>query len=254
MDMHRLAELQQTFVAPRPLTQSRPRDVELTLAGRVLVGVAVGLFAGAVIAATLLAGEARRQAENRRALVENGRTVGGDVTRLWTSGDDRRRVEYRFVVDGRAYTGRTRVSESRRRTLSVGSPIDVRYVPANPRVHDLGGTPRGGMPVWLPIVVAAGIGLAGALCLHAIRRQRQLLTDGRIAPGIVTGHQKQKTSHGTHLSLTFEFPLLSGAVAKGKAGASSKSPAVGSVITVVYDPDRPSRNRLYPMPLVRPIQ
>jgi len=248
----RLSELQHTFVAPRPLTLSRPRDVELTRAGSALVAVAVLLFAGAVVMGVLLSGEARRQAGNQQALVEQGTTAGGEVTRLWTNGDDRRRVEYRFVVDGRAYSGRTRVSEARRRSLRVGSPLAVRYLPGNPSVHDLGGTPRGGMPVGLPFLISGILAATGGLCLFAIRRQRQLLTDGRLAPGIVTGHHKQKSSHGTHESMTFEFPLLSGAVAKGKAGASKASPAVGSVICVVYDPERPSRNRIYPMPLVRP--
>jgi hypothetical protein len=110
------------------------------------------------------------------------------------------------------------------------------------------------MPWWLPLVVASAFVAAGALCLGGLRRQRQLLEDGCIAAGIVTAHHKQNTSHGTHQSLTYEFPLLSGAVAKGKAGASKRSPAVGSVVCVVYDPDRPGRNRIYPLPLVRPAQ
>jgi hypothetical protein len=41
-------------------------------------------------------------------------------------------------------------------------------------------------------------------------------------------------------------------VASGKSGTSSKPPAVGTVICVVYDPDRPSRNRVYPLALVKP--
>jgi hypothetical protein len=247
-----LAELQRAFVAPAPLTQSGPRDVELTASGLVLTTVGVLLVALSLAAAIGMHREAQRQAANRRALVEEGVTVTGEVTRLWSNGDDRRRVAYRFLVDGREYSGRVRVSEARRRTLEVGSPLAVRYVPATPQVHDLGGTPGGTMPVWLPFVVGSLVAGAGVLCLMAIGRQRRLLTDGRVAPAIVTGHRTQKTSHGTHRSLTFQFPLLSGAVASGKSGASSKPPAVGSVICVVYDPEHPARHRPYPMSLVRP--
>lgn len=249
-----LAELQRTFVAPAPLTQSGPREVELTGGGLVLTTVGILLLVLAVATGVWLHLEGRRQAGNRQALIDEGVTVTGDVTRLWANGDDRRRVAFRFVVDGHEYSGRARVSEARRRTLSVGSPLAVRYVPANPQLHDLGGTPRDTMPAWVPFIVAPLVAVAGLLCLVAIGRQRRLLTDGRVAPAIVTGHRTQRTSHGTHRSLTFEFPLLSGAVASGKSGASSKSPAVGSVICVVYDPERPSRHRPYPMSLVRPAQ
>jgi hypothetical protein len=75
-----------------------------------------------------------------------------------------------------------------------------------------------------------------------------------VAPAIVTAHQKQKTSNGTHRSLTFEFQLPSGKRTTGKSGTSSKPPAVGSAICVVYDPDRPTRNGIYPLSLVRPAQ
>lgn len=249
-----LAELQRTFVAPAPLVQSGPREVELTAGGLVLATVGVLLLVVAVATGVGLHGEVRRQAGDRQALIDEGVTVTGEVTRLWANGDNRRRVAFRFVADGHEYSGRGRVSEARRRTLEVGSPLAVRYVPANPQVHDLGGTPRGTMPAWVPFVVAPIVAGAGLLCLVAIGRQRRLLTDGRVAPAIVTSHQKQRTSHGTHRSLTFEFPLLSGAVASGKSGAPSRAPAVGSVICVVYDPERPSRHRPYPMSLVRPAQ
>lgn len=247
-----LSDLQASFAPPARVRYSRPRDVQLTAAGRALVVLAVLLMAAAVAAGLLMQREAARQAANRRALVETGVMTSGQVTRLWTSGDDRRRVAYGFVVDGRAYAGRAQVSAERRRTLQVGSPLAIRYVPDHPALHDLGGTPREGMPWFLPAVVAGALAAWGALCLMAVGRQRRLLADGRLAPGIVTGHKEKKTQHGTHRSLTYDFMLPSGRVQSGKSATSKTPPAIGTALCIVYDPDHPRRYRIYPFTLVQP--
>jgi hypothetical protein len=249
---NQLTEIQRTFVPPARLGESRPRYVRMTRAGRALFVLAILLFIGALGAMIALSREARRKAERRAALVERGVMTTGEVTRLWQSGDNRRKVVYRFQADGRTITGEIKVSAERRRQLEVGAPIAVRYLPGDPRANDLGGRPRSGMPRALGPIVAAGIGTCGALCLLGIRGQRRLLEEGRVAPAIVTGHTVHRTQHGKHRSMTYEFQLLSGAPATGKSGTSSKPPAVGSVITVIYDPDRPRRSRVYPLSLVEP--
>jgi hypothetical protein len=158
-------------------------------------------------------------------------------------------------VNGGVVGGEREVSPERRRALQVGSPIDVRYLPSRPTVNDLGGRPRSGMPMPVPFVVASILGALGVLCLFLVHRQRRLLTEGRVASAVVTGHEKHSSSHGgTHRSITYEFPLLSGAVASGKSGASKKPPTLGSVITVVYDPDQPTRSAVYPFSLVKPAR
>jgi len=251
----RLSELQRTFVAPSPLSYSRPRAVQLKPAGRALVGIAVLLFALSIAATFALFAQAQRQSRDRQALLDSGVTTTGVVARLWTSGDNKRRVQYQFVVDGRLYQGDARISSARRNTLEVGRPIAVRYVPADPDVNDLGGTPRSSMPIWMPFLVGTTIVAAGLVCLLAVNYQRQLLSDGRPAPAIVTGIKRRHTSHGgTHRSMSYQFPMLSGIIASGRASASRKPAAVGSVICIIYDPDRPSRSMVYPFGLVRPAQ
>ena len=253
--LNKLADLQRAFVAPPRLATSRPRPVQLTAGGRALVVVAVLLFAGSVGGGLTLLREAREQAGTERALVNRGVTAAGEVTRLWPTGDNSRRVRYRFVVDGRVYESTERVSAARRRTLRVGSPIEVRYVPGEPQKHDLGGTSGPSLPIWLPFVVSTAAAAMGLLCLFAVQKQRRLLTDGRAAPAIVRSHHHHHTGHGgTHRSLTYEFPLLNGAVATGRSQTSSKPPAVGSVICVIYDPDRPTRSMAYPFSLVQPAR
>ena len=73
-------------------------------------------------------------------------------------------------------------------------------------------------------------------------------------PDRVTRHSKaDHTAHGASVGkkFHFEFPLLSGAVAEGEAGSAKTPPAVGSTICVLYDPETPSRNAVYPLSFVR---
>lgn len=113
----------------------------------------------------------------------------------------------------------------------------------------------GALPPWLPVFVVASIGSAGLLCLLLLNSQRRLLMDGRPAPAVVTAHVKLQSPHGgAHRSIRYAFPLLSGAMETGKSDATRKAPEVGSVICVIYDPDRPKRSMPYPFPLVRPAR
>lgn len=250
---NRLTDIQRTFVPPARLGESRPRYVRMTRAGRALFMFAMLLFIGAIVAMIVISREAQRQAARRTALVERGVMTTGEVTRLWESGDNRRKVVYRFQAEGRTITGDVKVSAERRRVLEVGTPIPIRYLPGDPRAHDLGGPPRSGLPRVLGPIVAFIIGICGALCLLSIGGQRHLLEEGRVTPAIVTGHTEHSSSHGgKHRSMTYEFQLLSGAIATGKSGTSKKPPAVGSVITVIYDPERPRRSCVYPPSLVEP--
>ena len=79
-----------------------------------------------------------------------------------------------------------------------------------------------------------------------LRKQMQLLTEGRPAPGIVTRHRR--TKDGT--IIRYEFALLNGATAKGR-GQTRRPPPIGSRICVLYDPENPRRNAPYPLYLVR---
>jgi hypothetical protein len=240
-------------VAPLRLSNSRPRDVALTKGGWLLLALAVLLFQGAIGAGVALYGTARRHAEDRRALLQESVVTSGVVTALWPRGDRYRRVEYEFAANGRVFRRVGRVSPERRAALQVGSPIEVRHVATDPAVNDLGGRPRTGIPMALPFIVAPVIGSLGVVCLVGIQRQRRLLSEGRVATATVTGDEKQSGSYGTSLSIVYEFELVSGAVASGRAGTSGRPPAIGSTVTVLYDPDTPTRSRLYPLSLVKPV-
>jgi len=99
-------------------------------------------------------------------------------------------------------------------------------------------------------VASSVLALFALLCAAAVRHQRTLLSEGRPASAVVTAVRKHKGSHGTtHREIVYEFRLLAGTIATGKAMAG-KTQDVGSRISVVYDPEQPRRNKPYPFSLV----
>jgi hypothetical protein len=249
-----LADLQRTFVPPRELSSSPPRNVCLTVGGKFQSALAVIFLVAAVGVGIGVYREAARQAELRRALAEEGRDAGATVTRLWRSSGDSKQpwVAYRFEAAGLAQDGQSKLALSSWQALQAGSILPIRYVPAHPTWSVPAGTAPRAISRWLSLAAAAPLAFAGLLLFFVLNIQRGLLMEGRAAPAMVTKHIRLHTTHGgSHNSMTYTFPLLSGAAANGKSSTSSKPPAVGSVICILYDPDRPSRSMPYPMPLVR---
>jgi hypothetical protein len=231
-----------------------PRDVRLTAGGKFVYIVAVVLLVASVVAGVVLRVRGVQENDERQQLIERGAGVDAQIVKLWRTSNEQKQpwVAYRFTVDGRDHQGQARVSLTKWRTLEVGAVLPIRYVPERPDLSAPDGIERRALPLWVPFLAATPLVLGGLVCLYVVRRERQLLENGRPAPAIVTGHHKHHSSHGgTHRSITYEFRQLSGAPAKGKSSTSSKPPAIGSVICVVYDPDRPRRSKPYPFQLVR---
>jgi hypothetical protein len=251
-----LVEIGRHWVPPAGLDRSRPRDVRLTARGIVLLVLSGILCLGAIAAGLGLAAIANREAQEALLFEKEGQMADGLIIRLWRGRDKERQpwASYRFEVQGQTYEGSTEVPLQIWRNLRVGSSFSVRYVPSRPNLsHLLGLAPRP-LPPWVPIPVSGGLALGGFLVTLPVRSQRRLLAYGRTAPALVTAHgKKERTRHGSDLGVqfTYEFPLLSGAIAKGGSGPSKNPPAIESLIPVLYDPDGPSRNAPYPLSLLK---
>jgi hypothetical protein len=253
----RVDHLRRTFVPPHELTGSRPRDVALTAGGRALHIVAMALFGLALTAGLLLSIERQSRNADRQSFQTQATATTASVTRLWReSGDSKQpRVAYRYVVGATAFEGESKIRLTDWRSLHVGSELAIRYLPNHPARSLLAGVEPRSMPFWVPSIVALGIATVPALLLVGINRQRRLLTEGRAAAAVVTKLEKHQSSHGgSHRSIRYSFPLLSGSMATGKSALNRKGVDVGSVICIVYDPDRPGRNQPYPLALVRPTK
>ena len=239
----------ENWTPPDGLGYSSLRPVRLTGGGIALLVVAGMMLMGAVAVAIGLGATARRQALDHTLLREQGVNTDAQITRLWssTSKEDRRYwVAYRFTTQERAYESRNKVPTRIWQKLTVGSSLPVRFLPSDPKVNHPTGWDDTPMPKWLPYLLSGGLVAIAFGITIPLRIQMRLLTEGRPAPGTVTG--QRRTRDGT--ILRYEFVLLNGATAKGR-GQSRRPPAVGSPVCVLYDPENPRRSAPYPFSLVR---
>jgi hypothetical protein len=248
------ADLLRSFTPPSELARSRPREVRLTPGGRALLAVAWLLGAAAIAATIALHLAARRQSEAALQFNERGIVATAFIDRLWRGSGDGKPpfAAFHFDADGTRIDAQSRLQLSTWRSWRVGDKVPVRYLRDDPRRFVIDGTREAGVPRWLPFLIGTALALLALLCGEVVRRQRRLLMEGRPAPAVVTAVRKHKGSHGhTYRELSYEFPLLGGGTATGKAQVSGKSADVGAAICVVYDPDEPCRNRPYPFSLVK---
>ena len=237
---------------PLELSISTPRDVRLSVTGRVVAGLALLLAIGTLPALLVLLG---KREETHRLADQVEREAAQVEARVLTvgrpSGDDgERRVTYRYQTqDGRQYDGRVQLKRRERPQLKAGDSLSVRYLDSKSWV---GSRAPGRMPepvLLLPLTLLLG---SGAL-VYVVQRQRSLLAEGRLAEATVTGAKKvDHGEHGKHWRVSYEFHALSGARTTGHFDARKNPPAPGTKVTIIYDRNRPSRSARYPLQLVRP--
>jgi hypothetical protein len=246
-----LAELQRHWQPPAEL-QRGSREVELRGGGIAVTCLAAGLFVGAVAALFGLTRVASRDAGETLSLSASSIETQAIVTRHWRTGgkDSTRRITYEFEYGGQVYHGSVSTPRAIWSGLGVGSPIRIRFVPANPENSHPVDWDRRGMPSWLPALTASSLVLPGLLLLWMIRRQKRLLMDGRPAPAVVLAHRRVKGGQ----TMKYEFPLLGGGIGDGTGGQSRTPAPVGSTITILYDRDNPKRNAPYPFDMVRVVR
>jgi hypothetical protein len=245
-----LAELTRKWTPPPELSGTGMREVTLSRSG-VGVLVAAAFFAvGGVVLGIALVEKSVHESNELAAVHSQGQDTEGRITRLWREDDKERtpRVTYEIQVDGRAYGRAARAPLKVWKSLSMDSPLPIRYLPSDPSHSH----PRDWAEPALPLAVGPFVGMlmagVGVLFVVFVQRQKALLRDGRPAPAIIT--RSSRGPHGEKFA-HYEFALLGGSVMKGKSGSRRKLPTIGDTLCVIYDRDNPKRNATYPLDLVR---
>lgn len=248
----------ESWSCPQELDRPLPRPVRLTGMGiyYCVMGLAC-IIAGVVLTAQLCIPELHRQAENdslTRRLTAEGIETEATVTRLWTAlGRDR--VNYDYTVDGRDYHSGSYIASQHRQQLQVGSPLAIRYLPSDPTKTCPEADPPNSGNNWsivLPMTCLplGFMSLFAFVHLSAVWPLFRLLARGKPARGVVTRSKVGSRRRMSGYFLYYDFPLPYGGLCRGK-DFSVQPVAEGSTVTVLYDPNKPLRNGLYPMDTVR---
>ncbi|MGA9669331.1 MAG: DUF3592 domain-containing protein [Terracidiphilus sp.] len=240
------------------LDQPLPRPVRLSGVGisRLVVALACIVF-GVGMAASACRDELRRQAENEsvvRRLTTEGRETQATATHLYT-GMGGYVVNYGYTVDGRTFQRGAFIAEEQWRSLEVGSPLAIRYLPSNPHEAYPDSAPPNSQNYSSIALPMAGMILFltwsfATICLWDVVSQRRLLARGGAALGIVTRCKAGARDRISGYYLNYDFSVPGDAPYQGR-DFSGPQQAEGSPVTVVYDPNNPRRSALYPMGTVR---
>lgn len=238
-----------TWSPPEALRSTRPREIRLTGSGKFLRFFSIFLAVGSIALGIVLYLKASVDLAQREDLVRRGISSSARITRHWKTGgkDTRFWIAYAYPHEGQEYQGRIQLGRKDWTSLTQDSSIPIRFLPEDPDVHYLPGREGQLLPLWVSFLIAPILLAIGWLVHQPLTSQARLLREGRPAPAVVKEHKKVKGGQETH----YTFLLLNRAAAEGKMDASKDPPPLGSVLCVLYEPDRPQHNQVYPLSLVR---
>jgi hypothetical protein len=236
---------------PPELLGTLPRDVRLTGGGIAVTAIAIALAVGALVVTIVMSlaymrVEADRRLREREAITANAEVVSVAVVRNERTRFD---VDYRYEVDGRAYTGRTRLRQAR--PFENGAAISISYLQSRPETSWLPGRERR-FPLWTIPLATVSLLLVAAAVAWSVRWQWILLSEGRGAQARVTAAKKVSSDKGKRYRVSYEFRTISGATQISRCSIGKAAPAVGTVMPIVYHRDKPHWSAAYPLELVRP--
>jgi hypothetical protein len=236
------------------LLKATPRDVRVNVSGGIMLATAAVLVAAGMWGGIVL-GKRAETAERHLGLFTSERIVtAGDVIQLQKRGggnDHRITAHYRYTARGQELTGATALRRDERERYAVGQPVAVWYLPSEPEESWLDGYAPRPEVSWPATAVPVACGFTALVLIQLVRRQSNLLANGRPAMATVTKVEKKDTGEGTVWMVSYEWTTLSGATRKGKYSHGKKHvPAVGALLPLVYDKDNSFRHSKYPMSLV----
>jgi Protein of unknown function (DUF3592) len=233
----------ENWTAPRELSRALPREVRMTAAGTAVAAMLVLMAIGGIAFFVFVRNVKARQAAHIEMLRTQGEDAPGTVLRLWRADKSNTpTMSYAFTAGGRRFEGESSAPAVDWDGLRVGDTLPIRFVPTDPAINHPASwsdqPPPGWVAYMLPAILVVCIPLLGS----KLRRQGALLAEGLAAPGVVTGSSRTKGGW----VVRYRFRTKGAEVIKGRAQWKRRPPD-GEMLCVLYDPEKPRRNKPYPM-------
>jgi len=240
----------ENWTPPRELSRALPRETQIS--GRGMFNIILGavFLLAAIALGFFLQNDSKEQTAKTEALHSQGRAVNAEITKLSHQGKDSTpTVSYSFTADGVRMSGQAAVPKDLWNGLQKAGFLLVRYLPSNPRVNHPAAWDQAGVPAWFPFLIPSLWGVGSLLLLNMLRRQAQVAAEGVPAPGVVTKCFRIKGGW----AVRYQFRMKDGTVVKGRDRAYSRLDP-GATVCVLYLPEKPRRNYVYPLCLYRVAQ
>lgn len=229
--------------SPSELRGPLPRRVQMnsTNASAMVVVVVLCLGVGGVMVASACRG-ILTQTQQRSALRRVGRDTVGKVTATH-AGHGSPTVTYAFEANGHNYSGKAELANYRL-IFHESDQIAVRYLPTDPTVNHPADWEWSGLEIMdlIPQVFMLFLASVGVAALVALFRDRTLARRGRPAKGVVTDCSPGKSD----FQVEYEFRTDDGMPVTGHSSSPDEYGA-GARVCVLYLPQKPRRNSMYPL-------
>jgi hypothetical protein len=232
---------------PPELRRAIPREKHLS--GRAKLKVILGgvFLIAAVVMGFWLHNEGAQDTAQTQLLRTQGQEANGEITKLWHR--DRGRgnmVSYAFTANGVRIRGEASVPKERWASIQKAGFLPVRFLPSNPAINHPAAWDETSVPDWFPILVPSMWAVGSLILLISLLRQGKVAAEGVPVAGVVTKCFRIKGGWATR----YQFRANDGTVVNGRDRVYSRLEP-GATVCVMYLPENPRRNYLYPMSLYR---
>lgn len=224
---------------PSELTGQLPRKICATGGGTqgTILGTILLSLAGVYV---LWVGiDTAQQIQQRASLRRDGSEVTAEIEKL--SSSRKPSVSYTFTVNGATFTGEARVPDEKFGRLWGASSLPIRYLPADPTVNHPAAWEWSALTDLYLFFVPILFVVPGTAILLTKRMDRRLVAEGKPVAAAVTGCDRSKSG----FIVKYEFRVEDGTMAKGDCWSQNRQ-EIGASIWVLYLPQNPGRNLLYP--------
>jgi len=233
----------ENWQSPPELERALPREVTLTFTGRFKTVFGGMLILGAAVLFAVMQRDNAQTVAANLTLHDHGVETSATVTRLWRQGRSRQSMmAYSFTISGNSVQSESSVPSDLDDHFHVGGAVPVRYLSFDPSVSHPSGWDPYNPPAWMPFTLPAFLVVGSAALLIGVRNQSTLLARGLPAPLVITKCFRVKNGWVAN----FKLRTRDGAVFGGRC-AMPRKVEPGTILCGLYDPQKPSRARAYPL-------